>query len=359
MTLDPLLRPFGQRYPALARQLPFTPIADLPTPLEPTRALGARLGITELLVKRDDRCGPLYGGNKVRKLEYLLGDALGSGCDAVLTYGAAGSNHALATSIYARALGLKCYAVLVEQAKTPWVAMTLRYHAHLGTELIAARTFAETLAAAERLRATHPGGPERVYKIPFGGSSWLGTTGFVAAACELAEQFRDLGGPPPDSVYVPYGTAGTAMGLALGFRATGLPTRVVSVRVVPQNLGSTKRLVALFDETNRELHARDATLPLFEEPLANVDFREEFLGAGYADATPGAREAISLAAELEEMHLETTYSGKAMACLIADARAGRLRDSRTVFWNTYNSRPYPELPAVGPGDLPAEFQRYF
>ncbi len=359
MTVDPRQRPFGQRYPALAQQLPFTPIADLPTALEPARALGARLGLAELFVKRDDRCGPKYGGNKVRKLEYLLGDALRRGCDAVLTYGAAGSNHALATSIYAHALGLKCYAVLVEQATTPWVATTLRYHAHLGTELIPARTFADTLAAAEHVRATHPAGPERVYDIPFGGSSWLGTTGFVAAACELAEQFRDLDGPPPAAVYVPYGTAGTAMGLALGFRATDLPTRVVCVRVVPQNPGSTKRLVAIFDETNRELHARDATFPLFDEPLANVDFREEFLGAGYADATPGAREAITLATELEEMRLETTYSGKALACLIADARAGRLRDARVVFWNTYNSRPYPELPVIRPGDLPAAFQRYF
>ena len=122
---------------------------------------------------------PVYGGNKVRKLEYLLGDALQRGCDAVVTFGAAGSNHALATAIYARQVGLVCHAVLTDQVQTPWVANTLRWHALLGTRLWPAAGFAETQTAALALRASHPSGPDRLYEVAWGGSSPLGSLGFV------------------------------------------------------------------------------------------------------------------------------------------------------------------------------------
>lgn len=95
--------------------------------------LGTALGITGLLIKSDDTSAAEYGGNKVRKLEYLLGDALARKCDAVLTYGMVGSNHALATAIHAKRLGLRCYAVLIGQLMTSAVQATLRYHAHVGT----------------------------------------------------------------------------------------------------------------------------------------------------------------------------------------------------------------------------------
>jgi 1-aminocyclopropane-1-carboxylate deaminase/D-cysteine desulfhydrase-like pyridoxal-dependent ACC family enzyme len=345
----------GDAFPGLADALPYLALAALPTPLDPAPALAERLGVGALFVKRDDLTSPLYGGNKVRKLEYLLAHALASGCDCVVTYGSVGSNHAVATSMFAARLGLERHAVLTPQPATPYVADKLRYLLHLGAHLHPARSFNHANEVSAAIRARHPGGPQRVYDIPWGGSSWRGAVGFVAAALELV---RQSGGAAPDYVYAAGGTMGTVIGLALGLRAAGLPTRVVAPRAVPSGDGAEARTAQVVREVNRELNARDASFPLFDEPLANIELRPEFYGPGYAEATPEATEAVALAEGLD-VKLEITYTGKAFAGLVTDARAGRLAGKRVVFWNTYSSAPYPAgLRDVDLAALPDEFRRY-
>jgi len=340
-------RPLLQRYPALADALPWIGLASLPTPLERAAEAESEFGAGELWIKRDDLSGETYGGNKVRKLEFLLADASARGCDAVLTYGAVGSNHALATAIYAHQLGLKCHAVLTPQPATAKVARTLRYQMRLGTRLHTAANLREVRKVTDEILADHPTGAERVYQIPFGGSSWLGTVGFVNAAFELAAQIGDR--PPPHFVYAATGTMGTAIGLAIGFRLLGWPTKLMAIRVVPQPIMTPENLERLWRETSEELSARDSSIPPLPEPFENVVGRDRFLGEGYAIPTEATHEAVRLADELIGIGLETTYTGKAMAGLIHDGRAGDLADRRTVFWQTYNSRPYPDL-----GDVEAE-----
>lgn len=347
----------AQAFPALAGALPYLALAELPTPLEDAPALAARLGLGALAVKRDDLTSPLYGGNKVRKLEYLLADALAHGCDSVVTYGSVGSNHALATAVFAARLGLTPHAVLVDQPASPVVAQKLRYLLKIGAAIHAAGSFAQTHQVCEEIRAGHPEGPQRVCEIPWGGSNWLGAIGFVAAALELARQSADAGAP--EFLYVSGGTMGTVTGLALGLRAAGLPTRIVAPRAVPSGAGAEARLAEVVAETNREIHARDASFPLFDDPLANIELRPEFYGPGYAESTPATDEAVALMRDLQGVKLEVTYTGKAFAGLVADARSGRLAGRRAVFWNTYNSAPYPaDLDAVDLAPLPAEFRRY-
>ncbi|MCC7489615.1 MAG: pyridoxal-phosphate dependent enzyme [Gammaproteobacteria bacterium] len=347
-----------RHYPGLAAALPCLTLGEWPTPLEELPGLAAQLGLAALAVKRDDLSSPLYGGNKLRKLEYLLPDALASGCDAVVTYGSVGSNHALATSVFATRLGLLSHAVLVDQPPSPAVAQKLRYLLKTGAVIHAAGSFNQTRQIFERISHSHPGGPARVCDIPWGGSSWRGAVGFVAGAFELARQGADAGTPPPDFLYVSGGTLGTVIGLALGLRAAGLPTRVVAPRAVPSGAGSAAHAAEQLLDTNREIHARDASFPLFDEPLANVELRPEFYGTGYAEATPGALEAIELM-HGQGVKLEATYTGKAFAGLLADARSGRLAGKRVVFWNTYSSAPYPpDLDAVDLARLPAAFRHY-
>lgn len=344
-------------YPGLHDRVPYLQLADLPTPLDDADRMAAKLGIRRLWIKRDDLCARPYGGNKVRKLEHLLADALEQNCDAVVTYGAAGSNHALATSIYARRAGLDCYAVLTPQAKSPKVADTLRYHSLLGTKLVAADSFQDTITARDALMAAHPTGADRVYDIWWGGSSWTGAVGFINAALEIGEQ---LAADPPDYIYVPSGTQGTVAGLALGLRLLGWPTKVVGVRVVPLTLKLPSVYDRLFEEMCSELHSRDEHFPQLDEPQRNFEWRDEFLGEGYALPTSATHEAVELADKLAGITLETTYSGKAMAGLVHDARAGRLASSSVVFWLTYNSHPYPgEITGVDAAQLPAEFRDYF
>ena len=344
-----------KRFPALAGELPRLQLAELPTPLDEAPALARRLGIGALAIKRDDLTSPVYGGNKVRKLEYLLADALATGCDCVVTYGSVGSNHALATSVFAARLGLKAHAVLVDQPASPAVAKKLRYLLHVGATVHHAEGFSDARRVFENIRASHPGGPQRVYDIPWGGSNWRGAIGFVAAALELGEQLPE----PADFLYVSGGTLGTVAGLSLGLRAAGWPTRIIAPRAVPSGAGATERAAGMVSAANREIHARDTSFPLFDEPLANIELRPEFYGPGYAEATPEAVEAMDILREAQGLELDLTYTAKAFAGLVADARAGRLAGRRVVFWHTYSSAPYPAaMREADPSQLPPVLRHY-
>lgn len=344
------------RLPGAAR-LPRVALGAWPTPLAAAPDLAAATGVPGLLLKDDGACAVPYGGNKVRKLEYLLGDARARGCTAVVTFGAAGSNHVLATAIHARALGLDCHAVLTEQPATPWVRGTLGWHLRLGTRLHPAAGYADSQAIAARLAAAHPAGPAALAVIPWGGSAPLGTLGFVAAGLELAAQCADL--PlPPQAVYLPAGTLGTAVGLALGLALAGLPTRVVGVVVVPPAVANAAALRALADGTVALLRSLDPDIDLPADPLARLSLRTEFLGNGYALPTPAAQAAVAAAAGTG-LALETTYGGKALAGLLADAATLDAAAGPVVFWVTGNTRPRPAgVEAVAPAALPAELRRY-
>jgi 1-aminocyclopropane-1-carboxylate deaminase/D-cysteine desulfhydrase-like pyridoxal-dependent ACC family enzyme len=345
------------RYPALKARLPHIRLTELPTPIGRADRLGPQLGLNSLMLKRDDQSALIYGGNKVRKLELLLAEALANNCDAVLTYGSVGSNHALASAIYARQLGLGCYAVLTDQPHTPYVANTLRYHVQLGTKLIHVTSYQDSLAAGKRAILEHPTGAKHVCPITWGGSSWLGATGYVAAALELADQLPTR--LQPDVIYIPCGTTGTAVGLSLGLRLAGLPTQVQAVQVTPPAVCSRSTIIRLFEETNRELHERDSAIPLLDEPMSNLQLRRSFFGPGYAETTPGAIAAVDQMRKTEDVVLETTYTGKAVAALIDDAKSGALSNKNVLFWNTYNSRPYPEnLDKMAIGALPDSLRCY-
>lgn len=333
-------------------------LAALPTALEPARQLGTAIVAPNLLMKRDDLAGAAYGGNKVRKLEYLLGDAIARGCDAVVTFGAAGSNHALATAVYAKQVGLDCYAILTDQVQTPWVANTLRWHCLLDTHLIPAGGWLETQAEAKRLKATHPAGPDKLYEIPWGGSSPLGSLGFVDAGAELAAQLAEQGVTDPVRVYLPCGTMGSVAGLLIGLRRAGVPATVVSVKVVPQNVVDAAAVLGVAAAIRALLPA--GTAPPMDDLAAHLEFRPEFAGEGYALPTPECLEAVALARDLENLRLDTTYSGKALACLVADARSGRLAGETAVFWLTWNSRAYPVgLAGVDVSGVPGAFGKFF
>ncbi|MEZ5564246.1 MAG: pyridoxal-phosphate dependent enzyme [Gammaproteobacteria bacterium] len=333
-------------------------LSEWPTPLLPAGRLGAAIGVPQLLIKHDDRSGTVYGGNKVRKLEYLLADARAQGCDAVMTYGAAGSNHALATAIYARQLGLHCYCVLVDQADTPWIANTLRWHAHIGTTVAAAAEFAGVRAAAAALRDAHPTGADRIYDIAWGGSSPTGSLGFVGAGAELARQMKSVAPGRPVRIYIPCGTMGSTAGLMVGLANTRLTATVVGVKVVPQNSVTAAAVLQAAEAVQALLPATQRVPET--EIAARLEFRGEFAGEGYAVPTEASLQAVSLAGSLENCRLDTTYAGKAFACLIDDARNDRLSGALPVFWHTWNTRPYPDnLQAVDTTRLPAAFQKYF
>ena len=350
--------PLFRRYPGTA-VLPLAGIASLPTPAQPLDAPWlAEEPIGSLWIKRDDLTSTTYGGNKVRKLDFLLGDAVAKGAKAVLTFGAYGSNHALATAVYARKLGLEPHVVLSPQEPGPFAPATLLAHAGLGTVLHLAEGWDGMRAAVEAKRALLARDGVEPYVIPMGGTNALGALGYVNAAIEVWEQARelDLGVlsvqlgdlVKPDVAYVAAGTLGTAVGLAIGFAAAGAHTRVEAVRVTPLEVASDASARQLAAETIDMLCELDAGFPALAFEDLNLTLRHDHFEPGYGVVTPATHEAVALAAEAG-IKLETTYTGKAFSAMLADARSGALQiDQHVLFWDTYSSAAMP-----APGDIAA------
>lgn len=338
--------PLFERFPGTAR-LPVAGIVALPTPLEPLVLEGVSHAQRGLWVKRDDLTNAVYGGNKVRKLDFLLGAALAEGRRSVLTFGAYGSNHALATAVHATALGIEPHVILSPQAPTAYARATLLAHAGLGTHLHLVDGW-EGMREAVRVRQqlTERDGVEP-HVIPMGGTNALGAIGYVNAALEVGGGF---GG-----VYVAAGTLGTAVGLAIGFAVAGSPTQVVAVRVTPAEIANETAARALATDTVGLLRSLDAGFPEVAFDDLALDLRDDLFEPGYAVPTPGTESAVAAAAGAG-LVLETTYTGKAMEALLSDSRRGELPGGELLFWDTYHSGP---KPAPGPVEaLPERLQQY-
>jgi 1-aminocyclopropane-1-carboxylate deaminase/D-cysteine desulfhydrase-like pyridoxal-dependent ACC family enzyme len=359
--------PLTDRYPGVA-SLPRVGLVEAPTPVDNLGPLepDANHAVGGVWAKRDDLTSTLYGGNKTRKLEFLLGDALKKGQRAVITFGAYGSNHALATAVHASALGLEPHVVLSPQPPGPFAARTLRAHAGLGTKLHLIDGWDGRRAAVEAKRELAARDGIEPAIIPMGGTSALGALGYVNAAFEVLEQAKTLDPGSlsiqrgdfvlPDVVYVAAGTLGTAIGLAVGFAAAGARTKVVAVRVTPEEVGSDPIARKLAAETIALLRSLDAGFPSLAYGDLNFELRHDWFEPGYGVVTPETTDAVTRAAA-HNIKLETTYTGKAFAAMLADASSGRVdRADHVLFWDTYNSG---HMPPEGDDDgLPPVLQEY-
>jgi len=338
-------------YPALEGRVPWVSLGRFPTRVE--RVRGLLPDSVELWVKREDESGGPYGGNKVRKLELLLAEARAAGAARVATVGGTGSNHVLATALYARQVGLEAEAVLFPQPVTDHVRRQLLADAAAGVRFRPTRSIVGVPFATIAARL---GGARW---IPGGGSSVTGTLGFVSGAHELREQIARGELPPVDAVYAALGSCGTVAGLAAGF--AGTDTEVVGVRVVDRFIANLSRTRALAREALFRCLTGDYTqrVRLAPAPLRlRVDHGQ--FGGLYGRSTPAADEAVARAADAG-LRLETTYTGKALAALLADARAGRLDGKRVLFLHSYSSADFAPLLANAPAPtaLPPLLARCF
>jgi len=346
----------GKQFPGLAAELPKCSLADLPTPLESVQCEGVADNPT-ILVKRDDLTNKLYGGNKVRKLEYLLQRARDRNARRVATFGTVASNHALATALFATALDLECTCLLSHQSKTPKAPLALNMHLRNATEIVRFGGARQNRVATMRKALQH----RQTWVIPMGGSCWLGVVGFVNAALELFDQLHASDATVPDRIYVANGTMGTVAGLALGLAIADVPTEVHAIRVTHDFVANPAAMRRLVAKTATMLNRLDSTIPADIASRCRIIFRDEFFGDGYARSTPQTDVAIRYAREQLALVLDTTYSGKAMAALLHDIATGALAGRQALFWNTHNSRILPVSPRR-PADvtaLPDEFLRYY
>lgn len=355
--------PLFELYPELESSAPRLALCELPTPLSPLPQLGRNLGLDELYMKNDGLTARPFGGNKIRKLEFILGDAAQRKAKAVLTFGFAGSNHAVATAVHSGRLGMRCITMLLPQSNAHYVRRNLlagmaagaEYHYYYDREAMLRGVRRQSLLYLLK-RWSRP------VVIPPGGSSPLGVLGYINAALEFKKQLESLRLPVPDFVYLPLGTAGTLAGLALGFAMTGMKCRPVPIRIIDKTLLTPEMVTQLMRQT------LDFLRPLLKTPLRTdlvspaleSAIRDEFLGSGYARFTDAGVGATRFFRENGDVLLDGTYMGKAAAALMADAWTGKLRGKRVVIWNTLNAYDMGEFIANADyRQLPKALQTYF
>jgi len=315
--------------------LPRVPLAVLPTPITDAvrlrEALGGERRCPQILLKRDDLTGLALGGNKARKLEFLIGDARRAGATVIVTTGAVQSNHARMTAAAARAVGLGVTLVLTSREPAP---------ARQGNYLLD-RLFGATIhlipAGPDPRLAVAPDEEQRVaeivndlrargerpYVVPIGGSSAVGALGYAAATLELVEQLAQMH-VTPTRLYYASGSRGTQAGLELGARLFRPSYRLCGVAV---SGGEDEKRIRAARIATEAAGLLDVDVAIRPEEL---ETRQEYIGDGYGIPTPEGIEAIRLLAEREGVLLDPVYTAKAMAALVADVRAGAVAADDTI-----------------------------
>lgn len=284
-----------------------------PTPLYKLENISRELG-TNVWIKRDDLCGIALGGNKVRKLEYLLAEAKREGCELVMTTGQAQSNHAMLTAACARKLGLDCVLVLKKRGITERRGnQILNYLMGIDVRFIDTDSYDDIYAEMDRIAAERG---QKAYKIPCGGSNPLGSLGYADCIKEISES-----GIPFKRIVVPCGSGGTAAGTVLG-AAMYLPGTSVLCACVDSDP---------FGEIVPEIMRGSAKLLDYTSPLPALELRD-MTGPGYSIPSADGIEAISMLMRLEGIVIDTCYTGKAFAALIAEAREGKYAPGDNVLF---------------------------
>lgn len=351
-----------EEYPKLQKYLPHVNLGNFPTPIKKLNNLEQEIKYKNIYLKNDGLSNRLFGGNKIRKLEFLLAEALYNGSKTVITFGAAGSNHTIATIINAKKLSLNAISMLTPQLNTSYLRRNLLLSLYYKGQLFYYPNDVERLnsipALVEKIKKEDGQYP---YIIPVGGSSPLGTLGFVNAAFELKQQIQQKQLPSPDYIYITMGSTGSAAGLLLGLKLANIDSKIIAVRVSGQQEYKINTLKKEFKQTNELLHSLDDSCPIITKfPGKNIFIHHDFLGDRYAQITQQTAEGIQLLNDTENIKLDGSYTGKTFAALLHDIKKYNLKNKVILFWNTYCSGNFSEITnKVDYKKLPMELHKYF
>lgn len=312
-------------------------LAHLPTALEQLPRLSKHLDGPQLYIKRDDQTGLATGGNKTRKLEFLVAEALAQGCDHLVTMGSAQSNHCRQTAAAAARSGLGCSLVLRGEAP-PEISGNLLLDELLGAHLYwtGERSRSEVMAeVVDELRTMD----RRPYAIPLGGSNVIGATGYVLAMEELMVQLESEN-INVDFIVVASSSGGTQAGIVLGAEVAGYNGQILGISIDQPAEALQTHVAALATAT--ATHLGLGMLSLAERVRVNDDY----LGEGYAIVGDLERDAIRTMAQREGILLDPVYTGRAMGGLIDLIRWGAFSQGQTVlFWHTGGTAALPAFAA--------------
>ncbi|MDF2513082.1 MAG: D-cysteine desulfhydrase family protein [Herbinix sp.] len=309
-----------------------------PTPLHKLDKLSAQLGVN-LYLKRDDMTGyNLFGGNKIRKLEYLIGDAVAQGCDTVFTFGATQSNHAMQTVTACRRYGLKpiLYLVAIVEPGEEDLRANMLIDTILGAEIHIVSLNGKTEAEADELavelaqkhRETLEQQGHKCYMVPMGGANPLGSAGFISGFVELNRQLEEIG-QKADYLFHSTGTGGTLAGLAAGKKLLNSDTSIISINASPKPFEHYSKVAKLATEALTYLGSDQQ---ISEEDL---NFDQNYYAPGYEIPNEGSSNAIKLLARTEGLLLDPVYTGKAFSGMLDYIQTRKIpQGSTVVFWHT-------------------------
>lgn len=311
-------------------QLAKLSIIQSPTPIQEFVEVGRRLGVGKFFVKREDQTDTVYGGNKVRNLEYLLGDALQRNASRIVTVAPLGSNFVAALAAQTKKIGLPTDVFHFAPAMSRLIRSQARFSSRQGARLRLSRgphyvAPVKATASAEWDGLNSPGR----YMISPGGSSPLGAVGHVCAVMELADQIARGEIPEPDTIVVGAGTCGTMAGLLVGIKIAGLKTRVVGVRCVDRLVCNRFRIARLANQTLRLL-GWNASVRRSDVDLRDVQTLK------YGLPIENAHELIAEMRSSTGIELDTTYTTKVFSYLKTQALRGRCEDQSVLYWHTFS-----------------------
>ena len=352
--------PLFQEYPELAESIAWKEIGCLPSPVQKLNGLN----YPDLWIKRDDLDCPLYGGNKIRKLEFTLAHAIKLNKSQIVTVGALGSNHCLATAILAKKFGLKCSLILFYQPVNARVRKQLLLFKHYGADIHYAGSMQNLAFHFYFLkRFQYPS----AYFLAPGGSSVRGTLGFVNAAFELKRQIESGEMPLPERIYIGLGSNGSMAGLILGLKFAGLDIPVYGVRVTRSHLGfvplvGERGVRALAFSVYKYLKLLKKDIPEIGEIEPRVI--HDFLGYDYGYKTDKGSAAAQLMKETNGIELDPVYTAKTFAavleCIKNNAGNSSAKKGPILYWHTYNCVNLDsEISGKDFHELPAVFHRFF
>ena len=308
---------------------PRVELAHLPTPIEPLERLSRMLGGPKIWIKRDDQTGLATGGNKARKLEFLVGDAMAQGADTLITTGGPQSNHARQTAAAAARCGLRAVLVLTGTAPAHWsgnlllddlLGAEVRWLGDIDWNDLPGRL--DEIAEGERQAGYHP------YIVPLGGSSPVGALGYVVAMQETLQQAEERG-VSFDRIVFGTSSGGTQAGLLIGAEVFGFGGQLTAISIAKEESDVRKRLSRLVPQAMRLLGKTTRV------PSRRIEIVDRYLGGGYAVVGDAEREAVRMLATHEGILVGPVYTGRVLAGMIDMIRQGEIESDETVlFWHT-------------------------
>lgn len=360
-------RPLFQIWPGLSSHVGFEVVGDFPTRVERLRELapGFAGNLDEVWVKRDDLSSAVYGGNKVRTLEPLFGQARREGRSSVYATGAYGSNHAVATVLHGKRLGFHTGVILFPQPFSAAAAENLRVSVARADDIVDLPHWSLLPGCIAWRRFRERRQPPLI--MPPGGAIPRGCLGFVSGALELGMQIQSGDAPCPREILIALGSTCSTAGLLVGLRVAarlglgfgpGAPPRLIAVRVTPWPVTSRFRVLRLAVRVARWLHALtgDERFAMDRAELAaGLTVEGGYLGAGYGRPTPSGLRAIESLSPFSRA-LDTTYSSKSAAALLDRAR-DELAGPR-LFWSTKSGAALPEVSELALAAAPRRMRRW-